>query len=251
MDAHKADVGLEPYLPFFATILNAPNEQELVACFDKVIKMMGMELFCLFEVASVETHWERQLVMGTFPNDYLDAFWKERQTFDSSLIRYTKLNGHPFTVTDVLSDYDLLTPKERASLDKAAKAGITDGMVFPLKGRYDRIAGIALTGNPNNLTPAARWLLSCLSVGFYERACIIDGNSNLEFRHNTTGSLTERERECLTWIAKGKTNWEVAKVLGISTRTVKYHIENAKIKLGTPSRLEAVIIAQRNVDIFL
>lgn len=246
-----SNVELTPYFPYFDEIYNAPNERALVACFSKLIKSLGMELFCLFELASMDDHWQQQLVIGTFPKDYLEAFWRERRTYDSSLIRYTKLNSHSFTVTDVLNDADRLTPKERASLMKAAEAGITDGMVYPLKGQFGRVAGLALTGNPDVLSPAQKWLLSSFSVGLYERACTLYHIADPKIEHNTMGSLTERERECLTWIARGKTNWEVAKVLNISTRTVKYHIENAKVKLGTTSRLQAVIIAQRNVEIFL
>ncbi len=52
--------------------------------------------------------------------------------------------------------------------------------------------------------------------------------------------LTRREAEILVWIARGKTNNEIAGLLYISPRTVKKHLEHVYQKLGVESRTEAV-----------
>jgi DNA-binding CsgD family transcriptional regulator len=44
-------------------------------------------------------------------------------------------------------------------------------------------------------------------------------------------SLTRRERECLLWASHGKSQEDVAVILGISARTVRFHQENAMCKL--------------------
>jgi DNA-binding NarL/FixJ family response regulator len=41
----------------------------------------------------------------------------------------------------------------------------------------------------------------------------------------TVPSLTRREGECLGWCAEGKSYWETAVILGISERTVSFHME--------------------------
>lgn len=51
--------------------------------------------------------------------------------------------------------------------------------------------------------------------------------------------LTERERACLLWAARGKTGWEIAVILQITERTVKKHLGTAMRKLGAASRTEA------------
>lgn len=56
-------------------------------------------------------------------------------------------------------------------------------------------------------------------------------------------ALTPREREVLVWAAKGKTGWEIAQILHLSERTVTYHVENARTKLGAASRAQAVVAA--------
>ena len=62
-------------------------------------------------------------------------------------------------------------------------------------------------------------------------------------RHMSVGTLTEREREVLVLIARGKSNQELAGELTISLDTVKSHIRHVFTKLGVRNRAQAVIAA--------
>jgi len=55
--------------------------------------------------------------------------------------------------------------------------------------------------------------------------------------------LNDREVETLTWVARGKTSAEIAEILGLTKRTVDFHIDNARTKLGAATRTQAVIKA--------
>jgi DNA-binding CsgD family transcriptional regulator len=52
--------------------------------------------------------------------------------------------------------------------------------------------------------------------------------------------LTARERQVLAWVARGKTNPEVAEILWVSPTTVRKHLENVYAKLGVHTRTAAV-----------
>ena len=52
--------------------------------------------------------------------------------------------------------------------------------------------------------------------------------------------LTSREVEVLEWVKKGKTNPEIARILGVTFPTVKNHIQKIMIKLRINNRAEAV-----------
>jgi DNA-binding NarL/FixJ family response regulator len=56
-------------------------------------------------------------------------------------------------------------------------------------------------------------------------------------------NLGGRERETLTWAARGKTFTEIGEILGLSRRTVEFHLDNARKKLGVPTRTQALIKA--------
>jgi DNA-binding CsgD family transcriptional regulator len=58
--------------------------------------------------------------------------------------------------------------------------------------------------------------------------------------------LTERELECLFWIAEGKTSDEIATILGISRNTINNYITSVMRKTATKTRSEAIAYAVRN-----
>ena len=54
-------------------------------------------------------------------------------------------------------------------------------------------------------------------------------------------SLTEREIEALTWVAKGKSSTDIAVLMNVSERTVNFHVNNVIRKLGVATRVQAAI----------
>jgi len=55
--------------------------------------------------------------------------------------------------------------------------------------------------------------------------------------------LNDREVEALTWVARGKTSAQIADLIGLSKRTVDFHLDNARIKLDATTRTQAAIKA--------
>lgn len=56
-------------------------------------------------------------------------------------------------------------------------------------------------------------------------------------------ALTAREEAVLRWLAEGKSNWAIGQILGITERTVKYHLANLFPKLGVTTRTQAAAVA--------
>jgi DNA-binding response OmpR family regulator len=56
-------------------------------------------------------------------------------------------------------------------------------------------------------------------------------------------NLNGREAEILTWAARGKTSAQIAEIIGLAKRTIDFHFDNARIKLGARTRTEAVVKA--------
>jgi DNA-binding NarL/FixJ family response regulator len=55
--------------------------------------------------------------------------------------------------------------------------------------------------------------------------------------------LTSREVEVLSWLSKGKTNRDIAQILGLSPRTIDKHLEQIYAKLGVENRTAAAAMA--------
>ena len=67
-----------------------------------------------------------------------------------------------------------------------------------------------------------------------------------DYRSERDFELTERELECLFWIAEGKTSDEIAVILGISRNTINNYITSVMRKTATKTRSEAIAYAVRN-----
>jgi DNA-binding CsgD family transcriptional regulator len=66
-----------------------------------------------------------------------------------------------------------------------------------------------------------------------------------------SSALTARERQALALIASGTSNKGVARALGVSVNTVKFHLAAAFTKLDVTTRAEAVAEAMRRGEIAL
>jgi DNA-binding NarL/FixJ family response regulator len=70
-----------------------------------------------------------------------------------------------------------------------------------------------------------------------------DTSGDLPAEFSTELGLTTREGEVLAWLSKGKTNRDIAQILGLSPRTVDKHLEQIYAKLGVENRTAAAAIA--------
>jgi DNA-binding CsgD family transcriptional regulator len=53
-------------------------------------------------------------------------------------------------------------------------------------------------------------------------------------------ALTPRELDSLALVADGKTDWEISVIFGVSEATVRFHVDNARRKLGAVNRAQAI-----------
>lgn len=70
-----------------------------------------------------------------------------------------------------------------------------------------------------------------------------DTGSGTPAEYSSELGLTTREGEVLSWLSKGKTNRDIAQILGLSPRTVDKHLEQIYSKLGVENRTAAAAIA--------
>jgi DNA-binding NarL/FixJ family response regulator len=77
-----------------------------------------------------------------------------------------------------------------------------------------------------------------------------DTSGDMPAEFSSELGLTTREGEVLSWLSKGKTNRDIAQILGLSPRTVDKHLEQIYSKLGVENRTAAAAIAvkTRNLE---
>ena len=132
---------------------------------------------------------------------------------------------------------------------ESAEFGINSGVSLPFHANNEEHGALA-TSTPlsylkSRLT-SSKNLFSLQVLG----STLFDYHRS-KIKKNNFIKLTEREKECLKWVAAGKTSWEISKIIGVSERTVTFHIQNSSTKMNTQSRTNAAVIAILNNQIKL
>lgn len=136
---------------------------------------------------------------------------------------------------------------EHQIFDEAREFGIRSGVTVPIRGGYERFAMFTLAGDerdPSLLRGIEEDLDTLQLMGLYFHAHVY-AKLQLRLTSEQVVSLTPRERQCLSWVARGKTMPEIAEIVGVSRRTVLFHLENARRKLNGATLAHAVAQAIR------
>jgi LuxR family transcriptional regulator, quorum-sensing system regulator CviR len=131
------------------------------------------------------------------------------------------------------------TRDERAFIGEASDFGLTQGITVGIKSSAQPLGSLfSFSGPRMGEHPCHAVVLQHLAPHLHEALL------RLTFLPSAADPLlSSREREVLLWIKEGKTNWEIAKILSISERTVRFHVENVLNKLQVSTRGHAVAVA--------
>jgi DNA-binding CsgD family transcriptional regulator len=137
----------------------------------------------------------------------------------------------------------LLSHKQRRVLLESREAGLFTGVSIPLHGPRGETYVVSVAAERAAVArPANLGELQLRAVQFqlsYLHA------KRLQAAAPSTIYVTDRERECLTWTARGKSAWTIGKILNISEHTVNFHLKRSMAKLGATNRIQAVVSALR------
>lgn len=140
------------------------------------------------------------------------------------------------------ADIDRGDPIVRKFFGEAQELDVgSNGISVPIRGRHGEFALFSVTSSASN----AEWRgvshqiirdLMVLSWNFHAAALRSCGTASaVESIH-----LSPRESSCLRWKALGKTDEDIGRILGISSHTVRFHLESARTRLNTSNATHTV-----------
>ncbi len=114
------------------------------------------------------------------------------------------------------------------------------GLSFPIRGLYRETAVFSLAASLTDAewqAYARHYMRDFQMIGYFIHNRMFEA---LGVDISPGSPLLERELECLRWCATGKTKWETGEILGISERTVKFHLDQTRHKLNCMNVTHAV-----------
>jgi LuxR family quorum sensing-dependent transcriptional regulator len=217
--------------------LERAEREELLRCsFQRFVESMGFSSFTCAKVASSRELDASRILATTRPPGFLETYLARGYSKHDPMLREVLASQRPVQWSEVARRRPL-TRAERDVLRHAARFGLEDGFAVPVRDAGGFVGLINVAGPAIDLDEEIRALLILVAPYVYQRFC------GLKESANGSQGLTPREAEVLSWIAEGKSDWQIGRILGISRKTANYHIENVKRKFGVASRIQALMAA--------
>lgn len=187
------------------------------------------------------------LLIATYPRDWAELYLDRRYQTIDPVIHGAARSFDPFHWSPEIAGAGEgeAAEAERTLFREAGEHGVATGYTVPVHepGRRFATVNFALGGrDPAGLRAGIDGnepLVRLICVYFHAH---VRGHVDRLLGRDRP-SLSPREAECLHWCARGKSHGDVAAILGLSRRTVKFHVENAMRKLGVATARQAVLRA--------
>ena len=173
-----------------------------------------------------------------WPDDWLSFYMAEKFFLTDPVPRWARSSGRPISWRDL---FKLLPARDpgRKAIAAAAKFGFTDGMVVPMRSADNSLGVVSFGGKRNPLSDAEQVNLTIIAEAAFRAADRIGSGA----AGRVAPLLSNREIECLRLMAQGQTDARIAKLAGLSVRTVRFHLASAREKLGAGTRIHLAALA--------
>lgn len=171
-----------------------------------------------------------------WPDDWLELYRQGNFVADDHIVAEARRRIAPFTWSEARAERPP-SASEQKIWDAAAKWGWTDGFSVPIHGPGGYFGLVVLAGKLQPVPPQLRIQLHILAFLAHERCRALTG---LTLVADPKAALSSRELECMRWVGAGKTDWEIATIMGLAQTKVKTHVDQARKKLGAATRPQAV-----------
>jgi DNA-binding CsgD family transcriptional regulator len=252
--SQRPDIGFRPKIlePMLAA---ADAGRDLVPPLRKILASLGFQSFMYgFTTTTSPTRESQLYFFATAPREW--SLHYEKENYIEIDPRITIAVKHTAPVPwDYATALEKAAPKHRARVERflndASRYGIRSGVSWVLRTPEHDGVLIALNASERVFGPSeqarfSRNLGAIFTFGTYFHEFFmrnfVDGGIPSRLRG---AALTERELEILGLVARGLTAEDIALKLDIVERTVRFHVDSARTKIGALNREEAIAIVAK------
>lgn len=218
------------------------SDEDLRRLLEDVTRELGFHYFALLHHASLQwssgsllridnypSHWERELVGEGFVH------------VDPVHHASVRTNiGFPWSELGALL---VLTPIQRRILERSGRHGIGEGFTVPANVPGEPSGSCSFAVRRGRRFPQHRLFDAELIGAHAFRIARHLHNYPAQAAHP---HLSRRQLECLRLLAAGKTDWEIAKILGLSVETAHQYVKSARAAYDVVSRTQLVVYGLRD-----
>jgi len=238
----RGKISLDSIPAFIQKVEAAPSMAILENVLKSYFQNIGVRISSYRHIplyGSDDYHVPRIISFFGFSEDWLNYYQKEQLCMNDPIFDPVIKAGQVFTWHELITH----APKTEAAIeyaDKVKNLNVSFGLAVPTYGANHR-SGVFMLGFENYISA-----LDETEIAALHWACQIAHHKYIYFIENRAVSnvtITKREAEILKWVSLGKSNREIADIMGISRHTVNAFIRSTFAKLDVYERVSASLRA--------
>ena len=228
-------MGIDAIGPLMRLLEAVTSIDDLAEAMEEISRNLGFQYFALTHHVDIARTAGTPIRLHNYPDRWAHYYDSRALGVSDPVHRASHVTSVGFRWSQIPAMIPL-TASDIQVLSMGRDQGIGDGFTVPAnvpgeaRGScsFALEAGIAL---PDSMLPLAQ-----LAGAF-----AFEGARKLWLSRTISASgsapaLTDRQRDCVLWAARGKSDWEIGRILGVSEETVIRHIKQARERYGVPKR---------------
>ncbi|MGD9840088.1 MAG: autoinducer binding domain-containing protein [Afipia sp.] len=211
----------------------AQDERSLKQALRNFTTAAGFDRFAYLNVCAGDVR-----TFSNYPTEWQGTYLNSNYAAIDPVVTIAKRAMQPFAWSQNESAGS--APETVRFFGEAADFGIRSGISIPVRGGFGRTALLTLaSGRPSADAEVRNPVHAITAVAFVH----VHLSRLMRAPHNQAIALTPRQSLCLAWASMGKTMDEIADLLGISERAVRFYMKGARDRLGATNTTHAVRLA--------
>jgi len=231
---------------FVDTVQGLNSPEEILERFSFEISQFGFESFLITGMPDPKENLQDHVLLSGWPEEWFDLYMERQFYTVDPIAAQGRATVDSFRWSDVPIPTDNDQHPAHEVMSAAEDFGLNEGFLVPIFGATGFQAAVTMAGSKVELEGDINPALQLMSIYAYNRARdLICGSDSI----SCEPVLTQRQREVLTWTARGKSSWEIGMIVGMSEQAVNSCVRRACRKLDTANRAHAVAVAIQSQEI--
>ena len=222
--------------------LICPDMQALGQLLEDATGELGFHFFALLHHASLNSSRNSYVRIDNYPADWVVELQGRGLARHDPVHFASRRTSAGFTWCDI-DAIARLEPRQRAVLAESRRFGLGDGFTVPANVPGEPSGSCSFAVRHGAELPRSRLMCAELVGAHAFRAA---RRLNGEYSPSERPHLSRREIDCLRLVAVGKTDWEVAAILGINVETARQYVKRARRAYDVVSRTQLVVLGLRD-----
>jgi LuxR family quorum-sensing system transcriptional regulator CciR len=226
----------------FERIVEVRTSDDLAAAMQAASYQLGFQYFALSHHVDFAATDGAAIQLHNYPCQWADYYERNALGISDPVHRASHVTSIGFCWSRI-AEMIPLTAQDRRILAMGREQGIGAGFTVPAHVPGEARGSCSFASEAGRPIPVNELPMAQLAGAFAfesaRRLWVKRGHRS----HPPPAVLTDRQRDCVLWIARGKTDWETGQILGVTEETVARHVKQACARYGVSKRTSLVIRA--------